>query len=164
VFVLRSILLTGPVINLLYIKDCDITNIFIREIISYMVAKSRFLLFFLLTHLHRYPYRFPTFIWFFLQSAQNRFLLIYFRSGQKLLTLYSRIWGFHNGGYEEYRSGIWRRVVLWAAPACSLVCWTNSSTLKMEAIRSSETSCATQRTTRRHIPEDDTLLNIINRT
>jgi hypothetical protein len=32
-----------------------------------------------------------------------------------------------------------------------------SSTLKMEAIRSSETSGATQRTTRRHIPEDDTL-------
>jgi hypothetical protein len=34
-----------------------------------------------------------------------------------------------------------------------------SSTLKMEAIRSSETSGATQRTTRRHIPEDDTLHN-----
>jgi hypothetical protein len=34
-----------------------------------------------------------------------------------------------------------------------------SSTLKMEAIRSSETSGATQRTTRRHIPEDDTLQN-----
>jgi hypothetical protein len=32
-----------------------------------------------------------------------------------------------------------------------------SSTLKMEVIRSSETSGATQRTTRRHIPEDDTL-------
>jgi hypothetical protein len=29
-----------------------------------------------------------------------------------------------------------------------------SSTLKMEAIRSSETSGATQRTTRRHIPDD----------
>jgi hypothetical protein len=29
----------------------------------------------------------------------------------------------------------------------------------MEAIRSSETSGATQRTTRRHIPEDDTLHN-----
>jgi hypothetical protein len=34
-----------------------------------------------------------------------------------------------------------------------------SSTLKMEAIRSSETSGATRRTTRRHIPEDDTLHN-----
>jgi hypothetical protein len=31
------------------------------------------------------------------------------------------------------------------------------STLKMEAIRSSEMSDATQRTTRRHIPEDNTL-------
>jgi hypothetical protein len=36
-----------------------------------------------------------------------------------------------------------------------------SSTLKMEAIRSSETSGATQRTTRSHIPEDDTLENIV---
>jgi hypothetical protein len=32
-----------------------------------------------------------------------------------------------------------------------------SSTLKMEAIRSSETSGTTQRTTRCHIPEEDTL-------
>jgi hypothetical protein len=32
-----------------------------------------------------------------------------------------------------------------------------SSTLKMEAICSSETSVATQQTTRCHIPEDDTL-------
>jgi hypothetical protein len=32
-----------------------------------------------------------------------------------------------------------------------------SSTLKMEAICSSETSFETQRTTRHHIPEDDTL-------
>jgi hypothetical protein len=32
-----------------------------------------------------------------------------------------------------------------------------ASTLKMEALCSSETSVATQRTTRRHIPEDDTL-------
>jgi hypothetical protein len=34
-----------------------------------------------------------------------------------------------------------------------------SSTLKMEAICSSETSVATQEATRRHIPEDDTLHN-----
>jgi hypothetical protein len=34
-----------------------------------------------------------------------------------------------------------------------------SSTLKMEAICSSETSVATQQNTRRHIPEDDTLHN-----
>jgi hypothetical protein len=32
-----------------------------------------------------------------------------------------------------------------------------SSTLKMEAICSSETSVATQQITQRHIPEDDTL-------
>jgi hypothetical protein len=32
-----------------------------------------------------------------------------------------------------------------------------STTLKMEAISSSETSGTTQRTTRRHIPEEDTL-------
>jgi hypothetical protein len=36
-----------------------------------------------------------------------------------------------------------------------------SLTRKMEAIGSSETSVATQQTTRRHIPEDDTL-NIMN--
>jgi hypothetical protein len=34
-----------------------------------------------------------------------------------------------------------------------------SSTLKMEAICSSETSVSSQQTTRRHIPEDDTLHN-----
>jgi hypothetical protein len=34
-----------------------------------------------------------------------------------------------------------------------------SSALKMEAICSSETSVATQQTTQRHIPEDDTLHN-----
>jgi hypothetical protein len=36
-----------------------------------------------------------------------------------------------------------------------------SSTLKMEAICSSETSVATQQTTRRHIPEDDTLYYLL---
>jgi hypothetical protein len=35
-----------------------------------------------------------------------------------------------------------------------------SSTLKMEAICSSETSVVNQRTTLRHIPEDDTLHNL----
>jgi hypothetical protein len=48
--------------------------------------------------------------------------------------------------------------------ACHLLtCWfllkLFSSTLKMEAICSSETPVATQHTTRRHIPEDDTLHN-----
>jgi hypothetical protein len=43
-------------------------------------------------------------------------------------------------------------------PACFLVlAEIIFSTLKMEAICSSETSVATQQTTRRHIPEDDTL-------
>jgi hypothetical protein len=80
-------------------------------------------------------------------------------------------------------SGIWRRVVRWVwtdvseehtasifrveeiGPAnhqtCHLLaCWFAepiSSTLKMEAICSSERSVQTQRTTRRHFPEDDTL-------
>jgi hypothetical protein len=38
-------------------------------------------------------------------------------------------------------------------------CSANSSTLKMEAIRSSETSVDFQQTTRRYIPEDSTLLD-----
>jgi hypothetical protein len=53
---------------------------------------------------------------------------------------------------------MWRHVV---CSACHLLtCWfllKFSSTLKMEAICSSETSVASQDTTRRHIPEDDTL-------
>jgi hypothetical protein len=68
-----------------------------------------------------------------------------------------RIWGFHQWLWRVSSSGIWRHVVRWVAPACSLVCWTNSSTLKMEAIRSSETSGATQQITWRHIPDVDTL-------
>jgi hypothetical protein len=44
-------------------------------------------------------------------------------------------------------------------PACMLVLAEIISTLKMEAISSSQTSVATQQTTRRHIPEDDTLHN-----
>jgi hypothetical protein len=43
----------------------------------------------------------------------------------------------------------------------TLACWffaeLISSTLKMEAVCSSGTSVETQRTTQRHIPEDDTL-------
>jgi hypothetical protein len=63
-------------------------------------------------------------------------------------------------------SGIWCCVVCWVANhvseehiACHLLVLAEiiSSTLKMEAICSSETSVATQQTTRRHIPEDDTL-------
>jgi hypothetical protein len=37
--------------------------------------------------------------------------------------------------------------------------WAYSSTMKMEAVRSSETSADTQRTTRSYIPEDSTLHN-----
>jgi hypothetical protein len=62
-----------------------------------------------------------------------------------------------------YTSGIWRRVVCWDATCHLLTCWfllkMLSSTLKMETICSSETSVASQQTTRRHIPEDDTLHN-----
>jgi hypothetical protein len=50
---------------------------------------------------------------------------------------------------------------VFTAVACHLLtCWfllKFSSTLKMEAICSSETSVAFQQTTRHHIPEDDTL-------
>jgi hypothetical protein len=46
----------------------------------------------------------------------------------------------------------------WQEPACLLVfAELISSTLKMEAIYFSETSVETKRTTRRHLPEDDTL-------
>jgi hypothetical protein len=39
----------------------------------------------------------------------------------------------------------------------SIIFWNKTPGRKMEAICSSETSVQTQRTTRRHIPEDDTL-------
>jgi hypothetical protein len=58
---------------------------------------------------------------------------------------------------NQSQSMIWE---LCLPPAFRLVsCSTYSSTLKMEAICSSETSVETRRTTRRHIPEDDTLHN-----
>jgi hypothetical protein len=56
----------------------------------------------------------------------------------------------------QYRSSGWKSILLATClPAGSS--WYYSSTLKIEAIGSSETSIATQQTTRRHIPEDDTL-------
>jgi hypothetical protein len=73
--------------------------------------------------------------------------------------------------YRLSSSGIWRSVVRWVAPHVSeeliaSIFWVEEigsanqrATLKMEAISSSETSGATQRTTRRHISEDDTLRN-----
>jgi hypothetical protein len=62
-------------------------------------------------------------------------------------------------------------IIFWDMTPCSPVSFTGkqagacllvfaeliSSTLEMEAICSYETSVETQRTTRRHIPEDDTL-------
>jgi hypothetical protein len=76
-----------------------------------------------------------------------------------------RIWGIHSGGYEEYHLlgydavlSYNRRFGAELPPACWLVfAEIISSTLKMEAICSSERSVVTQQTTRRHIPEDDTL-------
>jgi hypothetical protein len=60
-----------------------------------------------------------------------------------------------------------KSIIFWDVTPCSLLppayllvlAEIISSTLKMEAICSSETSVATQQTTRRHIPEDDTLHN-----
>jgi hypothetical protein len=68
-----------------------------------------------------------------------------------------------------YTSHILKCIIFWDVTPCSLcachllTCWfllkLCSSALKMEAICSSETSVATRQTTRRHIPEDDTLHN-----
>jgi hypothetical protein len=63
-----------------------------------------------------------------------------------------RILGVHGGGYEEYHLLGYDCL----PPDCLLVfAEIISLTLKMEAICSSETSVATQQTTRCHIPEDD---------
>jgi hypothetical protein len=61
---------------------------------------------------------------------------------------------------EERIASIFR-VVKWFSKAASkqVALLNHSTTLKMEAIRSSETSGTTKRTTRRHIPEEDTLQN-----
>jgi hypothetical protein len=54
-----------------------------------------------------------------------------------------------------------KSIIFWDMTPCATCLLTGvlnySSTLKMEAIRSSETSGTTQWTTRHHIPEDDTL-------
>jgi hypothetical protein len=67
---------------------------------------------------------------------------------------------------------VMKSIIFWDMTPCSLLsfnrrfrgtylaCWFAepiSSTLKMEVMCSSETSVETQPTTRRHIPEDDTL-------
>jgi hypothetical protein len=60
-----------------------------------------------------------------------------------------RIWGFHGGDYEECCSYLLTLVLR------SRI----FSTLKMEAIRSSEKSVQSTTSTRRHTPEDGILLN-----
>jgi hypothetical protein len=60
---------------------------------------------------------------------------------------------------------VMKSIIFWDMTLCSPLSFnllagfseTISSTLKMEAICSFETSVETQLTTRRHIPEDDTL-------
>jgi hypothetical protein len=73
-------------------------------------------------------------------------------------------------GFEVFTAVVMKSINFWDVTPCSLlslfclppVCLLVlaeiiSSTLKMEAICSSETSVATQQTTRHHIPEDNTL-------
>jgi hypothetical protein len=72
-------------------------------------------------------------------------------------------------GFEVFTAVILKSIIFWDMTPCNPLSFKTyvcllvfaeliSSTLKMEAICSSETSIETQRTTRRHIPEDDTLL------
>jgi hypothetical protein len=71
-------------------------------------------------------------------------------------------------GFEVFTAVVMKSIIFWDMTPCSLLsCFSPacllvlseiiSSTLKMEAICSSETSVGTQQTTRRYIPEDDTL-------
>jgi hypothetical protein len=73
--------------------------------------------------------------------------------------LETKVWALSKEGFEVFTAVVMRSINFWDMPAtCLLDGLLNcSSTLKMEPIRSSETSGVTQRTTRRHIPEDDTL-------
>jgi hypothetical protein len=66
---------------------------------------------------------------------------------------------FVHVGFEVFTAMVMESIIFWDMTlTCLLDGLLNySSNLKMEAIRSSETSGATQRTTQRHIPEDDTL-------
>jgi hypothetical protein len=57
---------------------------------------------------------------------------------------------FIHVGFEVFTAVVMKSIIFW------------DMTLKMEAIRSSETSGATQWTTQRHIPEDDTLYNFLH--
>jgi hypothetical protein len=67
-------------------------------------------------------------------------------------------------GLEVFTAVVIKCIIFWHMTPCSPLSFNRRfgglsppSTLKMEAIYSSETSVDTQRTTRRHIPEDDTL-------
>jgi hypothetical protein len=59
-------------------------------------------------------------------------------------------------GFEVFTAVVLKSILFWDMTPCSALL-NYSTTLKMEAIRSSETSGTTQRTTQRHIPEEDTL-------
>jgi hypothetical protein len=67
-------------------------------------------------------------------------------------------------GFEVFSAVVMKSIIFWDVTPCSLppacllvLAEMISSTLKMEAICSSETPVTTQQTTRRHIQEDDTL-------
>jgi hypothetical protein len=77
-------------------------------------------------------------------------------------------------GFEVFTPVVLKGIIFWDMTPCSPLSFNRrfggtcnllarwfaepiSSTLNMEAISSSKTSVETQRTTRRHIPEDDTL-------
>jgi hypothetical protein len=67
-------------------------------------------------------------------------------------------------GFEVFTAVVMKSIIFWdmTPPAYLLVlAEIISSILNMEAICSSETPVATQKTTRRHIPVDDTLNNFI---
>jgi hypothetical protein len=79
-----------------------------------------------------------------LSSGNPRFVLVFLQC-MRTLRLLTRL-------HEEIYCSACHLLARWFAEPIS-------STLKMEAICSSETSVETQRTTRRHIPEDYTLHN-----
>jgi hypothetical protein len=70
-------------------------------------------------------------------------------------------------GFEVFTAVVMKSTIFWDITPCSPLSWqatclldgllNYSLTLEMEAMRSSETSGASQLTTRRHIPKYDTL-------
>jgi hypothetical protein len=72
-----------------------------------------------------------------------------------------KIWGFHGGDYDDYHllgddTSSPTSLCLYKSLQLRSVTCSHSCTLKMEAIRSSETSVLI-RATRGHLPEDDNL-------